>query len=184
MKMTSAAPPPIDAIAPAPSRARCCWPVGCEPRSPPCWTMSASLPLVDVAHHVHLVRCGGSTSAMLALLAETTLAAENDGLSAIGGVELAEDVGDVVADGLGAEDPAAGDGLVVEARGDELEDVVLALGRLGEGAGGAAPAGQGQLGHGVGHVVVEDHVAGGGRPEGVLEAVGVGALDEVTRGAV
>src|SRR5262245_25921204 len=172
MKMTSAAPPPIDAIAPAPSRARCCWPVDCEPRSPPCWTMSASLPLVDVAHHVHLVCCGGSVSAMRALLAEASLAAEDDGLGAIGGVELAEDVRDVIADGLGAEDQAAGDGLVVEALGDELEDVVLALGQLGEGAaGGAAPAGKGQLGHGVGHVVVEDHVAGGGRPEGVLQAV-------------
>ena len=48
---------------------------------------------------------------MRAFLAEAPLAAEDDGLGAIGGVELAEDVGDVVADGLRAEDQAAGDGL-------------------------------------------------------------------------
>jgi hypothetical protein len=87
-------------------------------------------------------------------------------VGAVGHVELGEDVGHVVADRLGAEDQAAGDGLVVQAPGDEVEDVVLPLGQLGERpAGRAAAAGEGQLGDGLRHVVVEHDVAGGCGPQ-------------------
>lgn len=70
--------------------------------------------------------------------------------------------------------------------GDELEDVELALGELGERAAGgaAAAAGDRQLGDGLGHVVIEHDVAGGRRPQGVLQALGPGALHEVARRSV
>ena len=53
-------------------------------------------------------------------------------MGAVGGLDLGEHVGHVVAHRLRAEHEAAGDRVVVEALGDELEDVELALGELRE----------------------------------------------------
>src|SRR5688572_16894036 len=74
-----------------------------------------------------------------ATLAQPRLPRLDDALRAGGDAELGEDVGDVVAHGLLAEGQAAGDGVVVEAAGDEVEDLALAIGQLGERAGPAAP---------------------------------------------
>ena len=52
--------------------------------------------------------------------AEAEAAGEHDGVRAVGGLDLGEHVGDVVAHRLRAEHEPAGDGRVVEALGDEL----------------------------------------------------------------
>jgi hypothetical protein len=50
--------------------------------------------------------------------------------------------------------------------------------------GWGAAAGERELGDGLGHVVVEHDVARRRGPQGVLQPVGIGALDQVSRGAV
>ncbi len=68
--------------------------------------------------------------------AEARLAGADDGLGAAGDPELGEDPRDVVAHGVGAEEKAGGDAGVVVAAGDEVEDLALAGGKLGEGLSG------------------------------------------------
>jgi hypothetical protein len=55
--------------------------------------------------------------ALASLATQAGLAGPDDGLGAVGDLELEEDVGDVVADGLGAEMQAAGDLLVAHSPG-------------------------------------------------------------------
>ena len=54
--------------------------------------------------------------------AEPGSAGADDGVGSVGDLEFAEDVGDVVADGFWAEEQAAGDGGVVQALGDQVQD--------------------------------------------------------------
>ena len=77
-------------------------------------------------------RCG---SALRLLLPRSGPAArDRRGLGAAGGVELAEDVGDVDRDGLGADEELLGDLAVGPALGDQREDLALARGeRVGRG---------------------------------------------------
>src|SRR5919201_5043141 len=72
-----------------------------------------------------------------ALAAEPGLAGPYDRLGAIRDLELGEDVGDVVAHGLRAENEVARDLLVAPPLRDQLEQLALALGQLGEGLGRA-----------------------------------------------
>ena len=105
-------------------------------------------------------------------------------MGSVVGLDLGEDVGDVVADRLRAEHELAGDRLVVEPLGDEHEDVELAVGELRERPRRARPAGVGELADRLGERLVEHDVAGGDRAQGVLDALGPGPLDEVAAGAV
>ena len=91
----------------------------------------------------------------------------------------------MVADRLGVEDQAAGDRLVVEALGDQLEDVELALGERREIlVAGGTTSGLGQLAHGLGQLLVEHDLATGDRPQRPLHALGPRALHEVAASAV
>src|SRR5215210_6430645 len=65
-------------------------------------------------------------------LPQTGLAGADDGLRPICYLQFAENVGDVVADGFGAEVEAFGDLEVLVALGDEVEDLALAVAELGE----------------------------------------------------
>ncbi len=60
----------------------------------------------------------------------------DDGLRTVGDLQLGEDVGDVVAHGLLAEVKPSGDLGVCLVAGDELQDLALAVGELGEGLSG------------------------------------------------
>ena len=60
-------------------------------------------------------------------------------MSAVGDLEFGEDVGDMVTHGLRAEEEAAGDLRVTVTPGDEVEDLALAGGKLGEGICGVGP---------------------------------------------
>src|SRR5205823_3210451 len=75
------------------------------------------------------------------LPAESCLAGADDGLGAVGNLKSGEDVGDVVADGFGAEDQFVADLGVVAGGGDEVEDLVLALGELGAASPGGVDPG-------------------------------------------
>ena len=69
---------------------------------------------------------------LLALL-KTRFLRTNDGLGAVGDLQLGEDVGDVVPYGLRAEGELPGDGGVGMSFGDEVEDLALAFGEGREG---------------------------------------------------
>lgn len=73
----------------------------------------------------------GRVLAVVALPAKSDLTDADNGLSAVGYLELGEDVRDIVANGLQAEVEPLGDLPVVAACGYEVQD--LALGRRGEG---------------------------------------------------
>jgi len=66
-------------------------------------------------------------------LAQSGFPGPEDGLRPVGYLELGEDVGDVVAYGLGAHEQEFGDPGVVVALGYEIEHLALAGGELGEG---------------------------------------------------
>ena len=57
----------------------------------------------------------------------------DDRFGAVGGAELGEDVGDVVADGFLAERQPVGDRLVGQPGGEAVKDVALAGGQRGRG---------------------------------------------------
>ena len=61
------------------------------------------------------------------LFAQSSLPRSNDGLGAVGYLEFAEDVGDVVGNGFEAEDQPMSDVAVVVALGDQVEDFALAV---------------------------------------------------------
>src|SRR5689334_13143657 len=65
-------------------------------------------------------------------LAEAGVARAHDGLGPGADVELGEDVGDMVAEGLGAHAELTGDLAVVEAAGHQVEDLNLARGEIGQ----------------------------------------------------
>ena len=67
------------------------------------------------------------------LTADISLTCLDDGLGAISDLQLVEDIGDVVADGLAADVQLGGDLAVVCALGDEGQDFALAVGEFGEG---------------------------------------------------
>jgi hypothetical protein len=81
-------------------------------------------------------------------LSQPRFAGADDGLRAIGDLELGEDVRDVVAHRLGAQVEALRDLGVRLVLGDQGEDLVLAVGELGKASGGA-------LGRGTGEVLYE-----------------------------
>src|SRR3990172_10191340 len=114
------------------------------------------------------------------LAAHARLARPYDGLGPVGDLELAEDVRDMVAHGLRREHQALRDGQVVQATCDQLEDLPLALGELGEGLRGEARAGGGEEGHqppcdrGP-----EDGLAAGHGADGSHDLGAVGALEQV-----
>jgi hypothetical protein len=60
------------------------------------------------------------------------------GPGAVGDLEFGEDVGDVVAYGLQAEEELFGDLLVIVSGGDEVQDLALAVGELGEDGSGCS----------------------------------------------
>src|SRR5215210_9172396 len=62
-------------------------------------------------------------------------------MGAVCDLKLGEDVGDVVAYGLRAEEEVSGDLRIAVTPGDEAEDLALAGGELGEGFGGVGPEG-------------------------------------------
>ena len=64
---------------------------------------------------------------------QTGFSGPEDGLRSVGYLELGEDVRDVVAHGLGANEQESGDPGVVVALGYEVEYLPLAGGELGEG---------------------------------------------------
>src|SRR5215218_476008 len=78
------------------------------------------------------------------VLAKTGFSGPEDGLRPVGYLELGEDVGDVVAHGLGAHVQEFGDPGVVVALGYEVEHLALAGGELGEGFCGRGRAGGGE----------------------------------------
>src|SRR5919112_407194 len=70
--------------------------------------------------------------ALSILPAQPRLARPDDSVCPVGNLQLGEDVGDVVAYGLGADKQACGDLGVGVALGYEIEDLYLARGELGE----------------------------------------------------
>ena len=62
--------------------------------------------------------------------AQAGFAGLEDGLSSVGDLQLGEDVGDVVAHGLGTDEEVPGDFGVVVTLGDEVEDLTLAGGEF------------------------------------------------------
>src|SRR5215203_4958317 len=79
-----------------------------------------------------------------AVLAKTGFSGPEDGLCPVGYLELGEDVGDVVAHGLGAHVQEFGNFGVVVALGYEVEHLALAGGELGEGFCGRGWLGGGE----------------------------------------
>ena len=73
---------------------------------------------------------GGTLDRVVALLGESVLVGVADGLGAVAGAGLLEDVVDVGLDGGGADDERGGDFGVGEAGGDQLEDFDFAGGEL------------------------------------------------------
>ncbi len=63
---------------------------------------------------------------------EAGFSGADDGLGPVGHLKFGEDVGDMVADGLFAEDEATSDSEVVVPLGDELEHLVLTFGEGSE----------------------------------------------------
>src|SRR5512132_1554198 len=70
------------------------------------------------------------------MVAEAGLAGSDNCLCAVGDVQFGEDVGDVVAYRLGADDEVAGNVAVVSSFGDHVQHFPLPLGQLGERVGG------------------------------------------------
>lgn len=66
-------------------------------------------------------------------LAEACVAPPDDGVGTISHLELTEDIGDVIAHRLWAEDKAIGDLRVARALGDEVENLALAVAQLRKG---------------------------------------------------
>src|SRR5262249_61107388 len=87
---------------------------------------------------------------------EACLASADDGLGAVGHLQLADDIGHVVAHGLRAEHQSVGDLAVARALGDEIEYLALAVAELWEGL---------RRGGGRRHRAEVDGPGGGGRPE-------------------
>src|SRR5918998_4687914 len=80
-------------------------------------------------------------AALSILSPQPRLAGPDDGVSPVGDLQFGEDVGDVVAYGLGAEVEAGGDLGVGVALGDEVEDLDLTGSQLGQGLGGSCRPG-------------------------------------------
>jgi hypothetical protein len=68
-------------------------------------------------------------------VAEAGVAGAQDGLGAVGHLELGEDGRDVVGDSLGAEAEPLGDVVVAVAGGQEVQDLAFAGGELWDGFG-------------------------------------------------
>ena len=115
---------------------------------------------------------------------ETVTASEHDRLRPVGRADLGEDVGDVVAHRLRVDDEPAGDGVVVEPAGNQVEHVELAGAEVRERRHRRGAAELGELGDGVGQVAVEHDVAGHDAVQGVLDLRRIGALDDVAPRAV
>ena len=113
------------------------------------------------------------------LVAEAGAAGEDDGLGAVGDVELGEDDGHVVAHRLRAEVELAGDRPVVVAVGDQPEHLDLTLGESGERPVGEAPSRLGRRDHCRDQVAIDHDVPGGGHPHRMLEPLRPGPLHEV-----
>src|SRR5207237_1159402 len=68
----------------------------------------------------------------VAVLPQARLAGHHDALGPVFGLDLREHVRHVIADGLGIEIEPAGDGLVAQAGGDEVEHLELTCTQCGE----------------------------------------------------
>src|SRR5690606_14611977 len=97
--------------------------VGPWPHAP----LGASRPFVAMSR--------GLGSALIRPPPEAGLPRLHDGLGPARDPELAEEVGDVVADGLRADEQALGDLVVAETARDEAEHLALARGQVREGRG-------------------------------------------------
>src|SRR6185295_7441585 len=113
-----------------------------------------------------LAASGERASVGVGLPTQSGLAGADDRLAPVGDAELVEHVRDVVPDGLVADLEPPGDLGVRLAASDQLEHLVLAVGQLGERAGGGAgsvgleerlEAGRDRL--------AEDHLADGYRAD-------------------
>src|SRR5207344_2676923 len=94
--------------------------------------------------------------------AEAGVARDGDGGGAVGELEFGEDRGDVVAYRLFGQDEAAGDLVVAQTGGDEVEDFAFPRGELGEDLRGVGLVGAGEEGHDApGYGGGVDGVAGG-----------------------
>lgn len=104
----------------------------------------------------------------------------DDGLGAIGDLELGEVVAGVVGDGCGEEE-VAGDDLIVLPLGDEGEDFPLALGEIGEERRGGRASEEGEDAGGDGGT--KDGLSGGHRADSAQQVGLVGAPEHVAAGA-
>src|SRR5918995_251984 len=110
-------------------------------------------------------------------------AGTDDGLGAVRDLKLGEDVGDVIAHGLGAQVEAFGDLGVRLVAGYELQDLVLALGQLGEGVGGLSRVWTREILHeAAGYGRSEDGLAAGDSPDGTQDLGLEGAFKQVASG--
>src|SRR5690242_9408367 len=131
---------------------------------------------------MHDSKVGCDASAIRAT--QPGVAGADDGLGAAGDLKLAEDVGDVVANGLSAEDELLGDGGVGETLGDEAEDLALAVGQLREGLGRRGRRrGAKVLHQAAGDGWAEDGFAVGDSANGTNGLVAAGAIEQVAAGA-
>src|SRR5215203_1492621 len=85
--------------------------------------------------------------ALSILSSQSRFAGPDDGVGAVGYLQLGEDVGDVVAYGLGAQVEACGDLGVGVALGDEIEDLYLPDAELGVDVLGGSRFGFGEEVH-------------------------------------
>src|SRR5204863_7759272 len=105
----------------------------------------------------------GGSARLGRLASEARFAGTHDRLGSIGDAELVEDVRDVVADRLVADAEPGPDLGVRAALGDQLEDLVLAVGELRKRRGRRRP-GRGEEGLELrGDPLAEDHLADGRR---------------------
>src|SRR5215472_589964 len=95
-------------------------------------------------------------------LFQTGVTRPRNSLGAVGYLELAEDVGDVVLHGLEAKGEVPRDGSVTLALRDQVEDLPLAFGEVGEGDGRGGLRQSGE---------VMDHALGDGRAEDGLTTI-------------
>src|SRR5215472_4040563 len=105
----------------------------------------------------------------------------DDGLGPVGDLEFGEDVRYVVADCLGAERQPACNHAVGPALGEQVEDLVLAVGQLREWwwrRGGVSEVGD----HPSGQLATEDDLAAGNGLDGAADLFPAGAFEQIPAG--
>jgi len=113
-------------------------------------------------------------------LSQPSLAGQDHGVRPVGHLQFVEDIGGMIANGLGAEDKPLGNFDVVEALRHQVEDLALALGQLGEGLGGQRWPGHGEeTRQTLGNRRAEESFAAHGSPDGTQYLGLIGAFQDI-----